>query len=284
MNMSGEAPAFPARIGLGTWEMGVSAAQRSREVAAVKHALDVGYRLLDTAEMYADGGAERIIGSALKAFGAARREQLFIVSKVLPGNASRSGTVRSCEASIERMGSGYLDLYLLHWPGRHEFSETLRGFDELLQRGLIRRFGVSNLDRDELQRWLQAEQSLGLSASTLCNQLYYCAEARGIEFELLPYQRARGIATMAYSPLGRGSLARHPLLARLGGERGASAAQVALAWCVREPEVIAIPKSVDPARIEENLAAAQLRLSAAELTLIDQAFPPPTAKRPLEMI
>jgi diketogulonate reductase-like aldo/keto reductase len=284
MSAAGDVAPFPARIGLGTWEMGVSAAQRTREIAAVKHALDVGYRVLDTAEMYADGGAERIIGSALKAFGPARREQLYIVSKVLPGNASRAGTARACEASIERMGCGYLDLYLLHWPGQHPFSETLRGFDDLLQRGLIRHFGVSNFDTDELRRWLQAEQSLSMTAAAICNQLYYCAEARDIEFQLLPYQRAHAIATMAYSPLGRGSLARHALLAQLGGERGVSAAQMALAWCLREPDVIAIPKSADPTRIEENLAAANLRLSAAELRVIDQAFPPPSSKRPLEMI
>jgi diketogulonate reductase-like aldo/keto reductase len=284
MSAAGDVNPFPARIGLGTWEMGVSAAQRSREIAAVKHALEVGYRLLDTAEMYADGGAERIIGSALQAFGPTRREQLYIVSKVLPGNASRAGTVRACEASIERMGCGYLDLYLLHWPGKHPFSETLRGFDDLLRRGLIRQFGVSNLDTPELQRWRQAEQSLGLAATAICNQLYYCAEARGIEFQLLPYQRAHGIATMAYSPLGRGSLAQNALLAHLGAERDASAAQMALAWCLREPDVIAIPKSTDPARIEQNLAAANLRLSPAELALIDQGFPPPNSKRPLEMI
>jgi diketogulonate reductase-like aldo/keto reductase len=275
---------FPGRIGLGTWEMGAAAAQRKHEIGAVKHALDVGYQLLDTAEMYADGGAERIIGSALKAFGAARRAELYIVSKVMPGNASRSGTARACEASIARMGCDYLDLYLLHWPGAQRHTETLHGFDDLLQRGLIRHFGVSNFDVDELQRWLQAQKSLGLTATTHCNQLYYCLEARGIEFRLLPYQRARGIPTMAYSPLGRGALARHPLLARLGRERRVSAAQIALAWCLREPDVIAVPKSVDPARIEENLAAAQLRLSPVELVQLDQAFPPPTANRPLEML
>jgi diketogulonate reductase-like aldo/keto reductase len=284
MSAAGNVAPFPARIGLGTWEMGVSAAQRSREIAAVKHALDIGYRVLDTAEMYADGGAEHIIGGALKAFGPARREQLYIVSKVLPSNASRAGTARACEASIERMGCGYLDLYLLHWPGQHPFSETLRGFGDLLQRGLIRHFGVSNLDTDDLQRWLQAAQRLSLAATTVCNQLYYCVEARGIEFQLLPYQRAHAVATMAYSPLGRGSLARHALLARLGAERGLTAAQIALAWCLREPDVLAIPKSVDPARIEDNLAAANLSLSTAELRLIDQAFPPPSSKRPLEMI
>ena len=275
---------FPGRIGLGTWEMGVHAGQRTREIAAVKHALDVGYRLLDTAEMYADGGAERFIGGALQAFGIARRAELCIVSKVLPGNASRNGTARACEASIERMGCDYLDLYLLHWPGRHAFADTLRGFHDLVQRGLIRHFGVSNLDLDDLQRWLQAQERLGQGPGAQCNQLYYCIEARGIEFELLPFQRARAISTMAYSPLGRGSLARAPLLQQIGRERGVSAARVALAWCLREPDVVAIPKSVDLVRIEDNLRAAELRLSLAELQRIDEAFPPASSKQPLEMI
>ena len=284
MTVPAQATHFPGRIGLGTWEMGISATARKREVTAVTHALDIGYRVLDTAEMYADGGAERIIGSALKAFGAARRAELHIVSKVLPTNASRSGTARACEASIGRMGCDYLDLYLLHWPGPDPFTETLRGFDDLMRRGLIRHFGVSNLDLGELQRWLQTEGSLGFGATAWCNQLYYCAEVRGIEFDLLPFQRAHAIPTMAYAPLGRGSLARHPLLRQLGRERQVSAAQIALAWCLREPDMIAIPKSVEPARIEENLGAAHLRLSAAELRQIDQAFPPPSSKQPLEMI
>jgi diketogulonate reductase-like aldo/keto reductase len=264
--------------------MGETPSRRAEEIAALRRGMELGLTLIDTAEMYADGGAERIIGAALGAFGAARRQEIYIVSKVLPGNASRSGTARACEASIERMGCDYLDLYLLHWPGRHQFSETLHGFGDLMQRGLIRAFGVSNLDTDELRRWLQAQSSLGLTANTHCNQLYYCAEARGIEYQLLPYQREHGIATMAYSPLGRGSLVRHPLLARVGRERGVSAAQIALAWCLRQPDVVAIPKSVQPARIDENLAAAQLCLTAAELAQIDQAFPPPKSKQPLDMV
>lgn len=150
---------FPGQIGLGTWHMGSSSAQREREVAAVRHALDVGYRLLDTAEMYADGGAERIIGSAIKSFGAARRSELTIVSKVLPNNASLDGTVRACEASIRRLGCDYLDVFLLHWPGSHPFTETLRGFEQLRQRQLIRHFGVSNFDLGEMKQWLRAEKS-----------------------------------------------------------------------------------------------------------------------------
>src|SRR5579863_3204575 len=154
---------FPGRIGLGTWEMGVGPGQRPQEIAAVKHALDVGYRVLDTAEMYADGGAERVIGGALQEFGAARRAELFIVSKVLPQHASRAGTIRACEASIARMGCDYLDMYLLHWRGAHPFRETLRGFDELRRRGLIRHYGVSNLDVADLAHGLESETALALA-------------------------------------------------------------------------------------------------------------------------
>jgi diketogulonate reductase-like aldo/keto reductase len=284
MAASGDSLHFPGRVGLGTWKMGASKAARPQEIAAVTHALGLGYRLLDTAEMYAEGGAERIVGGALKAFGAARRAELCIVSKVLPSNASRAGTIRACEASIERLGCGYLDLYLLHWPGSYPFNETLQGFEDLRQRGLIRHFGVSNLDLPEMTRWVDAEKRLALGSRTQCNQLYYCCEARGIEFSLLPWQRAQGIRTMAYSPLGQGALTRHPVLRRIAQERQATAAQVALAWTIREPDVVAIPKSVDPQRIEENFSAAQLVLSATELAQIDQSFPPPRSRQPLEML
>lgn len=275
---------FPARLGLGTWKMGASASARAREVAAVSHALEQGYRLLDTAEMYADGGAERVIGEALRRFGKTRRAELCIVSKVLPENASRSGLARACEASLVRMGCDYIDLYLLHWRGTHRFSETLRGFDDLMQRGLIRHFGVSNFDVDDLQEWRENEERLQLSARAQCNQIYYCAEARNAEFDLLPWQRAQNITTMAYSPLGCGKLVRHPVLQQIARERSASAAQIALAWCLRQPDVIAIPKSVEPARIDENFAALTLTLTPEELARIDSAFPPPRSKRPLETV
>lgn len=265
---------FPGRMGLGTWRMGESRAEQIHEVSAIAGALKLGYRLLDTAEMYGHGGAERVIGGALRAFGRDRRSELCIVSKVMPENASRRGTVRACEASIERMGCEYLDLYLLHWRSSYPFSETLRGFNDLLQRGLIRHFGVSNFDVDELSQWLVAESQLQLAGSVCCNQIYYCLEARAVELELLPWQRAHGIQTMAYSPLGRGALAQHPVLEQIGRARGASAAQIALAWCVREVDVVAIPKSSDPERIEENWRSAQLHLSVEELAQIDRAFAP----------
>jgi len=281
--MSAPAPAlkFPGRIGLGTWKMGAARAAQASEIAAVSHALATGYRLIDTAEMYGDGGAEKIIGTALQGFGVARRPELFIVSKVLPGNASRAGTIRACEASIARMGCDYLDLFLLHWRGAQPFRETLRAFQDLRQRGLVRHFGVSNFDVDDLSVWLETERALGIEPGMACNQLFYCLEARAIDFSQLAWQRKQRIQTMAYSPLGQGSLARHPTLQQIGRARGISAAQVALAWAIREPDVVAIPKSVHPARIEENLAAAQVQLSAAELTMLDRSFPPPRSRQTL---
>ena len=265
---------FPGRIALGTWQMGESPAQHDQEAAAVRHAFDVGYRIVDTAERYADGGAERVIAAALKAFGRGRRAELFIVSKVTAGNATRDGTVRACEASLRRLECDYLDLYLLHSDGPHPFAETLAGFRELLQRQLVRHIGVSNFNEDQLQAWLTAERSLGLVGQRICcNQVPYSAEARGIENGLLAWQRAHGIQTMAHSALGQGRLAEHPLLARIGRERGATAAQIALAWCLREPDLVAVVKSARPGRLEENLRAAELRLTVDEIEKIDRAFP-----------
>jgi diketogulonate reductase-like aldo/keto reductase len=272
-------------IGLGTWRMGSSSRQRKDEASAVTHALQLGYRLIDTAEMYADGGAEQVVGAALDDFGRQRRAGITIVSKVMPGNASAAGTVRACEASLKRLGCEYLDLYLLHWPGRHPYIETLRGFEQLLQRGLIRHFGVSNLDLHELQQWIADEKRAGLSAmGTQCNQLYYALSARGIEFDQLPWQRRHQIQTMAYSPLGEGRLVEHPMLTKLAAARGVSAAQIALAWCIRQPGVVAIPKSARRERMEENLRAAQITLTPDELSQLDRAFPPPRSRQPLEMI
>ncbi|HLK70927.1 MAG TPA: aldo/keto reductase, partial [Steroidobacteraceae bacterium] len=277
------------RLGLGTWMMGESRLARSRELTAITRALQLGYRVFDTAEMYGQGGAEQLLGQALTAFGVGAatgpaREELFLVSKVTPSHASLSGTVRACEASLDRLRSRYLDLYLLHWPGPHPFTETLQALGELRERGLIRHFGVSNFSLPELQQWCEAEQSLGLAGATQCNQLYYCLQARGIEFDLLPWQRSHGIVTMAYSPLGRGRLTRDAVLERLARARGASAAQIAIAWSMRKPDLISIPKSSHPKRIEENWAARALRLSDAECAELDGAFPPPTASTPLATI
>ena len=270
---------FPGRLGLGTWMMGTSPRARDSEVAAVARALEIGYRLFDTAELYAEGGAERILGEALSAFGSARRSELFIVSKVLPQNASRHGTVGACEASIERIGCEYLDLYLLHWKGSQRFSDTLRAFEELLRRGLIRHYGVSNFGVEDLSQWLEEEKALGLAGRTQCNQLHYSLDTRGIETAVIPWQRKHRIQTMAYSPLGRGALTRHAALLQLARERGATPAQIALAWCLRLPDVVAIPKSAHAARIDENWQAATWQLRPEELAQLDRAFPAPRVLR-----
>lgn len=275
---------FPAKIGLGTWKMGESPSRRQQEADAVLHALALGYRLIDTAEMYGAGGAERVVGEALQRFGVAHRAELFIVSKVLPQNASRKGTLKACEASLKALGCDYLDLYLLHWRGSHSFRDTLQAFIELQQRGLIREFGVSNFDIDDLTEWREAEQALQVSTPARVNQVYYCAQARGIEFDVLPWQHKQGIATIAYSPLGLGDLTRHPTFIEIGTARGCTAAQVALAWVIRHPDVVAIPKSANPQRQEENLRAVDITLSEAELKRIDAAFPPPQRKMSLEMV
>lgn len=275
---------FPARIGLGTWKMGEQAATHHEEVAAVTHALNCGYRLIDTAEMYGNGGAETVIGAALQSFGKQRREELCVVSKVLPHNASRTGTIKACEASVRRLGCDYLDVYLLHWSGNYPFVETLQAFADLRRRGLIRHFGVSNLDVPELEEWRAVEQQLGITEPTRVNQLYYSLQARGIEFDLLPWQRQHGMVTMAYSPLALGDLVRHSASIEIARARGATAAQIALAWVIRHPDVVAIPKSTHAQRLEENFRAQQITLSDAELARLDAAFPPPKRKRSLAMI
>lgn len=263
---------IPFRIGLGTYGLGERAEDRDRDVGAVKHALDVGYRLIDTAEIYGQGGAERVIGEAVGAFG--RRSELYIVSKVDGSNATCDGAVRACEASIARMGCDYIDLYLLHGPDPRRFQQTLRGFSELLRTGRVRHIGVSNFSVSDLEEWLSLARNLGIATPVACNQMPYSADAPGIEHELLPYQRAHGIQTMAYSPLGRGTLASHPTLVRMGRERGLSAAQLALAWCLREPDIVVIPKSADHRRMEDNLRAAAVILSREEIALIDRSCGP----------
>jgi len=268
---------IPTRLGLGTYGFGESAESRDREVAAVTHALDVGYRLIDTAEIYGGGGAEAVVGEALKAFG--RRSELFIVSKVHAANTTSDATVRACEASIERMGCGYLDLYLLHGPGC-DFSQALAGFAEVLRRGLVRHIGISNFWEDTIRKWTAVSSALGIECRV--NQMPYSADRPEIEYEVLPYQRKHGIQTMAYCPLGRAILAndpragltRHPTLLRLADRRGLTAAQIALAWCLRHPDVVAIPKSITHQRLDENLAAASVTLSRDEIDQISRACGP----------
>ncbi|MEF7615017.1 aldo/keto reductase [Aquincola sp. MAHUQ-54] len=270
-------------LGLGTWRMGERADQHGREVAALRTALDLGYRLIDTAEMYGEGGAERVIGEALAGAlrtGAVAREALFLVSKVYPHHADAQGVQAACERSLQRLGVDSLDLYLLHWRGGVPLAETVAGFERLQQRGLIRRWGVSNFDGDDL-----AELAL-LPGGAACsaNQVYYSLSQRGVEFDVAPWQRARGMPLIAYSPIDQGALAAHPSLRVLAERHGAQPAQIALAWLFARPGTIAIPKAVREAHLRENLAAADLVLAADELAMLDRLFPPPQRKQPLAIL
>ena len=269
-------------LGLGTWRLGESAASRRAEVAALRLAIELGYRLFDTAEMYGEGGAETVLGEALRGAigtGEITRDDLFIVSKVYPHNASRGGAVAACTRSLARLGLDQIDLYLLHWRGAHPLAETLHAFEALQAAGRIRRWGVSNFDLADLRELERIDGGTRCAA----NQVWYSAAQRGVEFDLLPAQRERGMALMAYRPIDQAALARHGALQAVGQRLGASAAQVALAWVLRGDGVVAIPKAVTPAHLRDNLAAADLVLDAAALSEIDRAFAPPRRKTALAM-
>jgi diketogulonate reductase-like aldo/keto reductase len=268
---------WPA-LGLGTWRMGEDKAQRSAEVTALCEAFEIGYRVVDTAEMYGEGGAEEVVGEAVAGAlraGGLKREDLVVVSKVYPHNASERGVVEACERSLRRLRLEQLDLYLLHWRGSVPLAETVAGFETLRARGLIRRWGVSNFDVADLR-----ELPAGACAA---NQVYYSLSARGLEFDLLPWQREHRMPLMAYSPLDVGALAQHRGLRTVAGRHAATPAQVALAWVLRQPGVMAIPKAVQSQHLKLNWAAAQIRLTPDDIADLDRAFPPPQRKQPLEM-
>ena len=242
------------------------------EAAALRLGLDLGMTLIDTAEMYGDGASERVVGQAI----AGRRDEVFLVSKVYPQNANRRAMARSCEASLQRLGVGQLDLYLLHWRGSTPLADTVEAFERLREAGKIARWGVSNLDLDDMEE-------LGLGAAA--NQVLYNPSSRGIEFDLLPWCAARHVPVVAYSPVGQGgALLRDRALADVARRHGATAAQVAIAWSIRLPGVISIPKASDAAHVRENAAAASLALTPDDLATIDAAFPPPKTRQPLEML
>lgn len=272
-------------LGLGTWRMGEDAKRRADEVKAVREAIALGYRLIDTAEMYGEGGAETVIGQAIgEALRAndVRRDELFIVSKVYPHNASRRGTRDACERSLKRLGLDALDLYLLHWRGSHPLRETVAAMHSLVADGRIAHWGVSNFDVDDME---ELEEAIGAEGpGCAANQVYLSLGERGPEFSLLPWQRERGIPLMAYSPIDQGALAEDDGLAELAVRLGVTAAQLALAAVIARPGVVAIPKAVRSAHLKENLAAAELKLDAATLAELDRLHPPPRRKTPLAMI
>lgn len=270
---------WPA-LGLGTWHLGENTRTRRAEVAAVRLAFELGYRLVDTAEMYGDGGAEEVVGAALAEAlraGDLRRDEVTIVSKVLPSNASARGVVAACERSLARLGVDCLDLYLLHWPGSHPLRETITGFEALLARGAIARWGVSNFDLAAMKRLV----ALPGGAACAANQVYYSLGQRGIDFDLLPWQRERGLPLMAYCPIDQSALAADRRLAALAKPLGLTAAQLALAWTLREGSVIAIPKAARETHLRENLAAGALSIDRATCDALDALFPPPRRATPL---
>lgn len=269
-------------LGLGTAKIGEARNARQAEIAAVKVAIEIGYRLIDTAEMYGDGGAEEIVGAAVRAAidaGTVRREELTIVSKVLPSHASRDGVLRACEKSLQRLGLDTLDIYLLHWRGAAPLKETVAAFEALRDDGRIRHWGVSNFDTSDMKQL----RSLPAGAACVTNQVYYCAAERNIEFDLLPWQREHGIVTMAYSPIDQGTLASDSTFARIGRRHDVSASTTALAWVLRHPNMVAIPKSVSEVHLRDNYRAASLELNAEDLAEVDASFPPPKRKRALAM-
>lgn len=275
-------PAMPV-LGLGTWRLGEDPARRAAEVAAVRAALRMGYRLIDTAEMYGDGGSEEVVGQAIvEAIGAGevRRDSLYVVSKVLPHNASRQGTARACAQSLARLGLERVDLYLLHWRGPHPLADTVAALEALVADGRIGAWGVSNFDTDDM------DELAGVPGGDRCvaDQVYYSIAERGPGFSLAPWLRARGQALMAYSPIDQGALASDRALAALAKARGVTAAQLALARLLAEPGVVAIPKAVREAHLRENLAAASIVLSPEDIAAIDRLHPPPGRKTPLAMI
>jgi diketogulonate reductase-like aldo/keto reductase len=271
-------------LGLGTWRMGEEAGRRAAEVKAVREAIVLGYRLIDTAEMYGEGGAESVlgqaIGEALRA-GDVRREALFVVSKVYPHNASRNGTRAACERSLQRLGLDAIDLYLLHWRGNHPLRDTVAAMQSLVAEGRIAHWGVSNFDTDDMQ---ELARTVGDGPGCAANQVYLSLGERGPEFDLLPWQREREMPLMAYSPIDQGALAEDDGLAELAARLGVTAAQLALAAVIARSGVAAIPKAVRSAHLKENLAAAELKLDAATLEALDRLHPPPRRKRPLSMI
>ncbi|GAA4335495.1 aldo/keto reductase [Variovorax defluvii] len=266
-------------LGLGTWRLGEDPALRREEVTAVRAAIAMGYRLIDTAEMYGEGGAEQVVGQAIAEAlraGEVRREALFVVSKVYPHNASRRGTPAACARSLARLGLDRIDLYLLHWRGQFPLAETAEAMRSLVDKGLIAHWGVSNLDTADMEELAAPDCA--------ADQVYYSLGERGPEFSLLPWLRGRGMPLMAYSPIDQGALAEDAGLQNMARRRGVTAAQLALAWVLAQPGVVAIPKAVSETHQRDNLAAAALSLSADELAEIDRLHPPPRRKKPLSMI
>ncbi|MEV4545180.1 aldo/keto reductase [Micromonospora echinaurantiaca] len=262
-------------LGQGTWYLGERPARRRDEIAALRTGLDLGMTMIDTAEMYGDGASEELVGEAI----IGRRADVFLVDKVLPSNASRRGTVQACRRSLQRLGVDHIGLYLLHWRGTHPLAETIEAFAELVDAGDIGQWGVSNFDLSDMTELLEAG---GNSCAT--NQILYNRTRRGPEYDLLPWLREHRIPVMAYSPIEQGRLLGHPQVAEVAARHGATPAQVALVWLLRQEMVAAIPRSSRPEHTRENAEARDLYLAEEDVAALDTAFPPPAGPQPLKML
>lgn len=263
-------------MGLGTWYLGENPARRASELSALRLGIDLGLTLIDTAEMYGDGAAEVLVGEAI----AGRRDEVFLVSKVLPSHATYEGTIEACRQSLTRLGTDRLDLYLLHWRGRVPLEQTVRAFEELVRLGMIRYWGVSNFDTRDMAELL----SLPGGDAVQTDQVLYNLTRRGIEHDLLSTLQAQGIPVMAYSPIEQGRLLDHPMIVAVANRHEATPAQVALAWLMTREGVNVIPRAGTGDHVLENRAAVDLRLTEQDLSMLDQAFPPPRGPQPLEML
>lgn len=263
-------------LGMGTWRMGENHQHRQQEVAALRRGLELGVKLIDTAEMYGEGGAEEVVAEAVKG----RRPNVFLVSKVYPHNASKEGVIAACNRSLKRLNTDYLDLYLLHWRGTTPLSETLAAFETLKQAGKIENYGVSNFDIDDMKEVTY----LSKAKSIAVNQVLYNLTRRGIELDLLPWCQERNIPIMAYSPIEQGRLMGHKLLKQIAKQKGASEAQVAIAWLLHQENVIVIPKASKITHVEQNYAACDIRLSQEDIAKLEMAFPQPDRPIPLQIL
>ena len=262
------------KMGQGTWCMGDDPDKRSQEIEALREGIRRGLTLIDTAEMYGDGNSEELVGEAISDC----RDDVFLVSKVSPG-ADRAGTIKACEQSLRRLKTDCLDLYLLHWPGNSVFEEVIDAFRQLVEDGKIHQFGVSNFALEQFQRFLKVSGGEGVQV----NQLLHNLNQRGIETELLPWLQDRNFGVMAYSPFDRGDLIQHEGLRKFAQRRDITVGQVALSWLLSHDQVIPIPKSSDPDRVVENAAAIDVTLSKEDLAELDQMFPPPIRRQPLQV-
>ncbi len=260
-------------LGQGTWKMGEDRAMRRTELAALRLGVELGMTLIDTAEMYGDGAAERLVGEAI----AGRRADVFLISKVLPQHATREGTIEACAHSLQRLGTNYLDLYLLHWREDVPLEETLAAFESLKRAGMIRDYGVSNFDRDEMEDAIE----LPGGDEIVTDQVLYNLKHRGIEWDLEPWCREHGLPIMAYSPVDHGSLTQHAELSAIARRHNATPAEISLAWVLQHDDIIAIPKAAKPSHVRQNRAALDLTLTPEDLEELDEIFPPPPAKIPL---